>query len=214
MPFGQLLHRQRRTEIRIALANQRQHRATERFAMFAIARTATLARRQSRCAIGLKGTTEAKNLASAKTHQRASRRKRETTIRQVDHHTQSGQLPIAHLDHRHRTSPRTSRRQLAPVTFLSGTRVTFLSVTYNWSPNGGGYGTTRLASLTGLRAAELADLRIRDLVEDRTAIAVPGGKTRNAGSVRPRAKTTATSNFCDGPAGEGGHLPTPAPADT
>jgi hypothetical protein len=34
------------------------------------------------------------------------------------------------------------------------------------------------------------------------------------GSVRPRAKTTATSNFCEGPAGEGGHLPKPAPADT
>jgi integrase len=55
----------------------------------------------------------------------------------------------------------------------------------DWSPNGGGYGATlwdavRLALLTGLRAAELADLRIRDLIEDRTAIAVPGGKTRNA----------------------------------
>ena len=37
---------------------------------------------------------------------------------------------------------------------------------------------------------------------------------RYKGSVRPRAKTTATSNFCDGPAGEGGHLPAPAPADT
>ena len=55
----------------------------------------------------------------------------------------------------------------------------------DWSPNGGGYGATlwdavRLALLTGLRAAELADLRIRDLIEDRTVIAVPGGKTRNA----------------------------------
>jgi Na+-transporting NADH:ubiquinone oxidoreductase subunit NqrD len=40
------------------------------------------------------------------------------------------------------------------------------------------------------------------------------GWSRAGGSVRPRAKTTASSNFCDGPAGEGGHLPTPAPADT
>ena len=55
----------------------------------------------------------------------------------------------------------------------------------DWSPNGGSYGATlwdvvRLALLTGLRVAELADLRIRDLIADRTVIAVPGGKTRNA----------------------------------
>ena len=53
----------------------------------------------------------------------------------------------------------------------------------DWAPNGGGYGAAlwdavRLALLR--RAAELADLRIRDLIEDRTVIAVPGGKTRNA----------------------------------
>ena len=60
--------------------------------MFAIARTATLPGRQSRCAAGLKGTTEAENLASANTHQRASRRRCETSIGQVDHHTQSGEL--------------------------------------------------------------------------------------------------------------------------
>jgi len=60
----------------------------------------------------------------------------------------------------------------------------------DWAPNGGGYGATlwdatRLALLTGLRAGELADLRIRDLVEQRTAISVPSGKTRNARRIVP-----------------------------
>ncbi|HVY16077.1 MAG TPA: tyrosine-type recombinase/integrase [Rhodopila sp.] len=54
-----------------------------------------------------------------------------------------------------------------------------------WAPNGGGYAATlwdavRLALMTGLRAAELADLRISDVVDDGTAIQVRGGKTRNA----------------------------------
>jgi integrase len=55
----------------------------------------------------------------------------------------------------------------------------------DWAPNGGGYGATlwdavRLALLTGLRAAELADLRVCDLIEGGRVIVVPKGKTRNA----------------------------------
>ena len=54
-----------------------------------------------------------------------------------------------------------------------------------WAPNGGGYAATlwdavRLALLTGLRAAELADLRVRDLTESNTVVVVPKGKTSNA----------------------------------
>jgi hypothetical protein len=64
-------------------------------------------------------------------HQRRSRINREPIICEIDHHTQPGQFPIAHLDHpRHQTSPRTVRRQCASATFLSGTRVTFLSRAY------------------------------------------------------------------------------------
>ena len=56
---------------------------------------------------------------------------REPIIREINHHTQPGQFPIAHLDHpRHRTSPRTFRRQCASATFRSATRVTFLSGVY------------------------------------------------------------------------------------
>jgi integrase len=60
----------------------------------------------------------------------------------------------------------------------------------SWAPNGGGYGATlwdavRLALLTGLRAAELADLRIRDLVDGQTVISVPRGKTKNARRLVP-----------------------------
>jgi integrase len=59
-----------------------------------------------------------------------------------------------------------------------------------WAPNGGGYGATlwdatRLGLLTGLRAVELADLRICDLMNDHTAIMVPIGKTRNARRLIP-----------------------------
>ncbi len=54
-----------------------------------------------------------------------------------------------------------------------------------WAPNGGGYGATlwdavRLALLTGLRARELADLRVCDLTADKTVIRVRHGKTANA----------------------------------
>jgi integrase len=54
-----------------------------------------------------------------------------------------------------------------------------------WAPNGGGYASTlwdavRLALMTGLRAAELADLRISDVIDAGTAIQVRGGKTKNA----------------------------------
>jgi hypothetical protein len=105
LPFDQLLHRERRTEVRIVLANQGQHRVAKGLATFAIARTTALPGNQSRCATGLKGSTKPENLAPANTHQRASRRQCEPTIPQVNHHTQSAQFPIAHLDHRHRMSP-------------------------------------------------------------------------------------------------------------
>ncbi len=71
--------------------------------------------------------------------------------------------------------------------------VTLLRATARgWAPNGGGYGATlwdaaRLALLTGLRCAELADLRIRDIAEDRSAIHIPRGKTKNARRVVPLA---------------------------
>jgi hypothetical protein len=42
MSFDQLLHRERRTEIRIVLADQGQHRVAEGLATLAIARTTAL----------------------------------------------------------------------------------------------------------------------------------------------------------------------------
>ncbi|MDB5399093.1 MAG: hypothetical protein JWQ55_1111, partial [Rhodopila sp.] len=62
----------------------------------------------------LEGSTQPEHLAPAHTHQYRGSLNREPAVPQIDHHTQPGQLPIAHLDHRHRTSPRTSRRQMAP----------------------------------------------------------------------------------------------------
>jgi integrase len=59
-----------------------------------------------------------------------------------------------------------------------------------WAPNRGGYGATlwdatRLALLTGLRASELADLRVRDLTHDGAVISVTRGKNKNARRVVP-----------------------------
>src|SRR4051812_9679566 len=64
---------------------------------------------------------EAVNLTLTQAHQYRSGINCEMVIREINHHTQPAQLPIAHLDHPHpRTSPRTFRRQCASVTFLSG----------------------------------------------------------------------------------------------
>jgi integrase len=59
-----------------------------------------------------------------------------------------------------------------------------------WAPNGGGFGATlwdavRLRLLTGLRIAELSDLRVKDLVDNQTVVSVPRGKTRNARRLVP-----------------------------
>jgi integrase len=75
--------------------------------------------------------------------------------------------------------------------FTVDEQVTLLRATgVMWAPNGGGYGATlwdavRLGLLTGLRVAELADLRVRDLVDGRTVVSVPRGKTRNARRLVP-----------------------------
>jgi hypothetical protein len=125
--FKQLLSGERRTEVRVMLAHQRQDRALEGLTTFAIARPTALTGNQRRRPIRFKRTAQAENLAPANAHQRGSRIWCEPTIREADHHTQPAHLPIAHLDHRHRTLPRTRRRQIASVTFLSGTGVTFLT---------------------------------------------------------------------------------------
>src|SRR5271165_5820373 len=96
-----------------------------------------LAGTQGRCAIGSEGTTQPENLAPAQIRQRRRGLDGDPAVRQVGHDTKPGQFLTAHLDHRHRTSPRTSRRQPASVTSLSGTRVTFLSVAYRFWPHQG-----------------------------------------------------------------------------
>jgi hypothetical protein len=80
MSLDQLLHHERRTEIRIVFADQGQHRVAKGLATLAIARTTALPGNQSRCATGLKGSTKPENRATANTHQRASRFQREPTI--------------------------------------------------------------------------------------------------------------------------------------
>jgi len=131
------------------LANQSQRRVAKGLAAPVIARTAALLRDQSLCATGVKCSTKPENLATADIHQRASGFRRERAIRQIDHHAQPGQLPLAHPNHRHRTTPQTSRRQLVPVTSQSGTRVTSLSMTYRRVPPSGRYGKSGRQRSTG-----------------------------------------------------------------
>ena len=113
-------------------AHQAQHRSPKGLTILTVARPATFARRQTGRAIGREYPAEAVDLTATQPHQRRCRINREPIIREINHHPQPGQFPIAHLDYtRHRTSPRTFRRQDASVTFLSGTRVTFLSGAYS-----------------------------------------------------------------------------------
>src|SRR5208337_1272396 len=118
---GELLRRERGAEIGIVLPDQRQNGAPECLAMSAIARATAFAGNQARCAIDGEGTTQPENLAPAQTHQRRGGLDCEPAVCQVEHDRKPGQFLTAHLDHRHRTSPRTSRRQPASVTSLSGT---------------------------------------------------------------------------------------------
>src|SRR5271167_270254 len=125
-----LLRRERGTKIGIVLPDQCQNGTPEGLAMLVVARATAFARTQRRCAISSERTTQPENLTPAQTHQRRGGLDCDPAVCQVDHDTKPGQFLTAHLDHRHRTSPRTSRQQLASVTFLSGTGVRFLSGTY------------------------------------------------------------------------------------
>jgi len=106
--------------------------------------------------------TQPKYLPSSQTHQRRGRFRRKPTVRQIDHHTQPGQFPIAHLGHRHCTSLPPSGRQHVPVTFLSGTGVTFLSgadirLPHNvkrFSLGGAAHRSPRGGSAIGIRAGK------------------------------------------------------------
>ena len=130
-----LLRRERGTKIGIVLPDQCQNGTLECLAMLVVARATAFAGTQRRCAISSERTTQPENLTPAQTHQRRGGLDCDPAVCQVDHDTKPGQFLTAHLNHRHRTSPRTSRRQLASVTFLSVTRVTFLSVTYSKCPS-------------------------------------------------------------------------------
>jgi hypothetical protein len=73
----------------------------------------------------------AKYLSSSHTHEPGRCLDRQPPVQQIVRHTKPRQLPFAHFDHRHRTPPRTNVSTTAcPVTSLSGTRVTSLSVIY------------------------------------------------------------------------------------
>jgi integrase len=82
--------------------------------------------------------------------------------------------------------------------FSAGELVHLLTATgEDWAPNGGGYGATlwdalRLGLLTGCRAAELADLRMRHVVGAGTAVSIRQGKTKNARRIVPLPEAAQT----------------------
>jgi hypothetical protein len=55
-----------------------------------------------------------RQLAPPQTHQCCGSLDRDPAVCQIDHDTQPGQFLTAHLDHRHRTSPRTPRPTVYP----------------------------------------------------------------------------------------------------
>jgi len=85
--------------------------------------------------------------------------------------------------------------------FTSAELVTLLSATADdLAPNGGGYAATfwdliRLSLLTGARPGELLGLRVADVIQNGTALALAatarGGKTKNARRIMPLHKYAA-----------------------
>ena len=160
-----------------------------------IAWATTLARHHGGRATDRQSPPQSIHLPSPQANQCACSLNRQPPVRQIDQHAQPRQLPLAHLDHRHRTSPRTSRRQLVPVTSLSGTRVTFLSVIYNCEPplgvmvsrcrgrGGGAAGGARRRAEAGRRGSSAAEpVGSRGLGQSRTVARTTAGGS----SVHPR----------------------------
>ena len=105
MTGGQLLGREHGTEIRVMLPDQGQNGLTKRLAMPAIARPTTPPRDQRRRSCGCESTAQAIDLTTPHAYQGASRLGCQPVVPQIDQHTQPGQFALAHLDHRHRSSP-------------------------------------------------------------------------------------------------------------
>jgi hypothetical protein len=95
-----------------------------------------------------------------------------------------------------RMSPQTPRRQVAPVTFLSGTRVTSLSVTYSRCPSIGRYGKSGIICVRPLCLFVLGVRGSRQSVREAGRQLRPAGRVVSVGaSVLSSVKVSA--GHCD-----------------
>src|ERR1700693_1430017 len=120
--LAQLLGRQGRAEIPVALANDRQRLGANFLGLASVAGATTALRYQTRSTRGPIYPQKPEYLTPLKPQQLRRRRGRQPSLIQVPQHLQPCKLPVAHQPYRH---PRHPPKNPRGVSFLSGRGVTF-----------------------------------------------------------------------------------------
>ena len=120
--LAQLLGRQGRTEIPVALTNDRQRLGAKLLGLAPVAGTTAALRDQTGRTLGPVSPQKPEYLTPLKTQQLRRRRGRQPSLIQVPQHLKPPKLSIAHQLYRHPTHPPENPRG---VSFLSGRGVTF-----------------------------------------------------------------------------------------
>jgi hypothetical protein len=124
--FGELLMRERRAEVSIALADQLERSASGRRGQPARTRLATLGRRQSRRAVGLERTVEPAHVPLGQPQELTSMSLGQSSLGESRH-----QLHPVQFLHTHRHMPRHAARVAQNRTFLNGRNRTSLYGSYS-----------------------------------------------------------------------------------
>jgi hypothetical protein len=126
--LAQLLGGQRRTTVRVALADDRQRRGADIIGLAPVARPAALLGDQTLDAAGPQRLQQPQRLPSTDAQQLGGGRRRQSLTIQIAQHLQPRQFLVAHAPNRH---PKPSRQHAGRVTCLTGTGVTFSSGRYS-----------------------------------------------------------------------------------
>jgi hypothetical protein len=133
--LGELLGREGRPEIGVALAHDRQRRRADLVRQSAVARPATPPRRQPRSTVGPEASKQAENLARAQAQQRCRLGNRQAAILDLRQRLDPGQLRPAHHHHRHAEPPSRPRNGGTRVTSLPCKALTLARCAYT-APDG------------------------------------------------------------------------------
>jgi hypothetical protein len=138
--LGQLLGRQGRAEIGVALTDRGQRRLADLVGEAAVARPAATPRDQALGAARPVRPQKPEHLALANADQPRRLRGRDPAFVEVDERLQASEFFAAHRDQRHRRPASLVLGSAARVTSLSGRRLTFTSSAYIWRPAKRHYG--------------------------------------------------------------------------